>query len=74
MYGHVSNTNDPNGTPDLSPITTNDDSLEATGNRIHDDVDDDDPFSKRRYNHPIDTFCFSLCSTFGLMNELLNVT
>ncbi|PON94107.1 WRKY domain containing protein [Trema orientale] len=48
MYGQASNTNEANGTPDLSPISANDDSVEATGNRIHDDVDDDDPFSKRR--------------------------
>ncbi|EXB67429.1 putative WRKY transcription factor 20 [Morus notabilis] len=48
VYGQTSNTNDPNGTPDQSPIATNDDSGDATGNRIHDDIDDDDPFSKRR--------------------------
>ncbi|XP_062077653.1 probable WRKY transcription factor 20 isoform X2 [Humulus lupulus] len=36
------------GRDDQSPIATNDDIVEATGNRINDDVDDDDPFSKRR--------------------------
>ena len=51
IYGQTSNTNDPNGTPDLSPIATNDDSAEAAGNRINDDIDDDDPFSKRRYSY-----------------------
>ncbi|XP_004506677.1 probable WRKY transcription factor 20 isoform X2 [Cicer arietinum] len=38
-------------TPDLSPIATNDDSPEAAGflsNRNIDEVDEDDPFSKRR--------------------------
>ncbi|KAF4347202.1 hypothetical protein F8388_017911 [Cannabis sativa] len=48
IYGQGSNTNEPNGTPDQSPIATIDDIVEATGNRISDDADDDDPFSKRR--------------------------
>ncbi|KAF5479026.1 hypothetical protein F2P56_005537 [Juglans regia] len=50
IYGQMSHT-DPNGTPDLSPVTANDDSLDGAGsipNRINDDVDDDDLFSKRR--------------------------
>ncbi|KAG2682508.1 hypothetical protein I3760_11G194500 [Carya illinoinensis] len=50
IYGQMSHT-DPNGTPDLSPVTANDDSLDGVGsipNRINDDVDDDDLFSKRR--------------------------
>lgn len=40
-------------TPDLSPIATNDDSPEAAGflsNRNIDEVDEDDPFSKRRFD------------------------
>lgn len=46
---------EPNGTCDLSPATANDDSPDGAGalpNRINDDVDvdDDDLFSKRRYN------------------------
>ncbi|KAL5548554.1 hypothetical protein UlMin_003785 [Ulmus minor] len=51
IYGHVPNNNEPNGTLDQSPVTGNDDSVEAKGyqlNRILDEVDDDDPFSKRR--------------------------
>lgn len=32
---------EPNSTADLSPVTANDDNI--------DEVDDDDPFSKRRY-------------------------
>ncbi|EEF33359.1 probable WRKY transcription factor 20 isoform X2 [Ricinus communis] len=40
-YGQVSHTIDPNGTPELSPVTANDDSIEGA-------EDDDDPFSKRR--------------------------
>jgi hypothetical protein len=52
IYGQMSHTVEPNGTPDLSPVTANDDNLDAAGsmpNRIHDEVDDDDLFSKRRY-------------------------
>ncbi|KAF7815937.1 putative WRKY transcription factor 20 isoform X1 [Senna tora] len=51
MYGHVSHTTEPNGAPDLSPVAANDDTLEGAGlasNRANDEVDDDDPFSKRR--------------------------
>ncbi|XP_065862527.1 probable WRKY transcription factor 20 isoform X2 [Euphorbia lathyris] len=40
-YGQVSHATESNGTPDLSPVTTNDDSIEGA-------EDDDDPFSKRR--------------------------
>ncbi|OIW09488.1 hypothetical protein TanjilG_22237 [Lupinus angustifolius] len=49
--GHMSHTAEPNSTSELSPVATNDDSPEVAGfvsNRINDEVDDDDPFSKRR--------------------------
>jgi hypothetical protein len=52
MFGQTSHTVEPNGTPDRSPVAVNDDILDGSGstpNRIHDEVDDDDPFSKRRY-------------------------
>nr|AYD59717.1 WRKY transcription factor 58 [Ziziphus jujuba] len=51
LYGQMTNTNEPNGTPDVSPIAAIDDVVEGTGllsNRINDEGDDDDPFSKRR--------------------------
>nr|AAL32033.3 WRKY-like drought-induced protein [Retama raetam] len=38
---------EPNSTPDLSSVATNDDSREGA-DRTNDEVDDDDPFSKRR--------------------------
>ncbi|KAJ4850675.1 hypothetical protein Tsubulata_047136 [Turnera subulata] len=41
LYGQAPHTIDPNGTPELSPVTANDDSAEGG-------EDDDDPFSKRR--------------------------
>nr|QFI57411.1 WRKY16 [Glycyrrhiza glabra] len=44
MYGQDS-------TPELSPGATNDDNIEGAGfvsNRTNDEIDDDDPFSKRR--------------------------
>ncbi|KAI8557518.1 hypothetical protein RHMOL_Rhmol04G0016700 [Rhododendron molle] len=47
MYSHI----EPNGTPELSPRGTNDDSVEGAApqlNGTNDEVDDDDPFSKRR--------------------------
>lgn len=53
IYGQISHAVEPNGTPDLSPVMANDDSLDGAGstpNRINDDVEDDDLFSKRRYN------------------------
>lgn len=56
------NTNEPNGTPDQSPVTANDDGVEGTGllsNRINDEGDDDDPFSKRRYDNLTEALCFS---------------
>lgn len=52
MYGQMSNTNEPSSTPELSPVRGNDGSGEGTGSlatRILDEVDDEDPFSKRRY-------------------------
>ncbi|XP_054820105.1 probable WRKY transcription factor 20 isoform X2 [Prosopis cineraria] len=51
MYGQVSHTTEPNGNPELSALAANDDGREGAGlasNRISDEVDDDDPFSKRR--------------------------
>lgn len=54
MYGQVSHSTDPNGTPDLSPVAGNDDNLEGAlivSNRAIDEVDDDDSFSKRRYEN-----------------------
>ncbi|XP_022716787.1 probable WRKY transcription factor 20 isoform X2 [Durio zibethinus] len=40
MFGHMVHNIEPNSTADLSPVTANDDNV--------DEVDDDDPFSKRR--------------------------
>ncbi|KAL1307368.1 hypothetical protein HN51_049323 [Arachis hypogaea] len=51
MYGRGCQAADPNSTPELSPRATNDDSPEGAGfvsNRTNDEVDDDDPFLKRR--------------------------
>ncbi|XP_023894179.1 probable WRKY transcription factor 20 isoform X1 [Quercus suber] len=50
MFGQTSHTVEPNSTPDRSPVAVNDDSLDGGSmpNRIHDEADDDDPFSKRR--------------------------
>ncbi|XP_028221436.1 probable WRKY transcription factor 20 isoform X2 [Glycine soja] len=51
MYGQVSHAAEPNSTPESSPVATNDDGLEGAGfvsNRNNEEVDDDDPFSKRR--------------------------
>lgn len=72
----MTNTNEPNGTPDVSPIAAIDDVVEGTGllsNRINDEGDDDDPFSKRRYDNLTEALCFFLTCTFGLMNELSNI-
>lgn len=44
---------EPDSTPELSPVATNDGDPEGTGflsNRNNDEVDDDDPFSKRRFD------------------------
>ncbi|KAJ1392525.1 WRKY domain [Sesbania bispinosa] len=51
MYNQSSHAAEPNSTPELSPVTTNDDSLEGSAfvtNRTNDEVDDENPFSKRR--------------------------
>ncbi|KAL4298630.1 hypothetical protein AHAS_Ahas17G0020100 [Arachis hypogaea] len=51
MYGRGCQAADPNSTPELSPRATNNDSPEGAGfvsNRTNDEVDDDDPFLKRR--------------------------
>ncbi|XP_019460532.1 PREDICTED: probable WRKY transcription factor 20 isoform X2 [Lupinus angustifolius] len=44
---HEEKSAEPNSTADLSPVATNDDSREGA-DRTNDEVDDDDPFSKRR--------------------------
>jgi len=49
----VSHPAEPDSTPELSPVATNDGDPEGTGflsNRNNDEVDDDDPFSKRRFD------------------------
>ncbi|KAJ7960873.1 putative WRKY transcription factor [Quillaja saponaria] len=51
INGQMSHATEPTGTPELSPVAANDDSVEGTGlvsNRTHDEVDDDNLFSKRR--------------------------
>ncbi|XP_030931486.1 probable WRKY transcription factor 20 isoform X1 [Quercus lobata] len=50
MFGQTSHTVEPTSTPDRSPVAVNDDCLDGGSmpNRIHDEADDDDPFSKRR--------------------------
>ncbi|XP_014504899.1 probable WRKY transcription factor 20 isoform X1 [Vigna radiata var. radiata] len=51
MYGQLSHAAELNSASEPSTIATNDDGLEGVGfvsNRISDDNDDDDPFSKRR--------------------------
>ncbi|RDX61990.1 putative WRKY transcription factor 20, partial [Mucuna pruriens] len=51
MCGQVSHPAEPDSTPELSSIATNDGHIESSGflsNRNNDEVDDDDPFSKRR--------------------------
>ncbi|KAL1119269.1 hypothetical protein V6Z11_D01G092200 [Gossypium hirsutum] len=40
-YGQMAHSIEPNSTADISPVTANDDNL--------DEIEDDDPFSKRRY-------------------------
>eukprot|EP00256_Glycine_max_P044145 XP_006595624.1 WRKY transcription factor 7 isoform X1 [Glycine max] len=51
MYGQVSHAAEPNSTPESSPVATNDDGLEGVAgfvsNRTNEEVDNDDPFSKR---------------------------
>ncbi|XP_068484707.1 probable WRKY transcription factor 20 isoform X2 [Phaseolus vulgaris] len=51
MYGQLSHAAEPNSASEPSHVATNGDGLEGVGfvsNRIGDDADDDDPFSKRR--------------------------
>ncbi|XP_027343731.1 probable WRKY transcription factor 20 isoform X4 [Abrus precatorius] len=51
IFGQISHTAEPDRTLELSPVATNDDNLEGTGflsSRNNDEIDDDDPFSKRR--------------------------
>ncbi|KAJ7963689.1 putative WRKY transcription factor [Quillaja saponaria] len=51
IYGQMSHTSEHIGTPELSPVAANDNSVEGVGlvsNRTPDEVDDDDLFSKRR--------------------------
>ncbi|KAF1868581.1 hypothetical protein Lal_00036019 [Lupinus albus] len=50
MYGLVSFAADPNSTPDLSAVATNDcqEGAALVSNRTNEEIDDDDPFSKRR--------------------------
>lgn len=48
-------------TPELSPIATNNDSPEGAGflsNRNNDEADEDDPFSKRRFDDLGQSFCY----------------
>ncbi|GAU29571.1 hypothetical protein TSUD_153210 [Trifolium subterraneum] len=50
-YGQMSHAAERDSTPELSPVATNADSPEGAGflsNRSNDEVDEDDPFSKRR--------------------------
>ena len=49
---------DPNGTPELSPVAANDDVVEGA---ILDEVDEDDPLSKRRYYCYTDFIFFFSC-------------
>ncbi|KAL1332760.1 hypothetical protein HN51_061548 [Arachis hypogaea] len=51
IYGQVSHVAEPGSTPELSPGAASVDSPEGAGlasNKINDELDDDDPFSKRR--------------------------
>ncbi|KAL2956311.1 hypothetical protein AAZX31_18G078000 [Glycine max] len=51
MCGQGSHLAEPDSQPELSPVATNDGDLDGLGvlsNRNNDEVDDDDPFSKRR--------------------------
>ncbi|CAJ1963953.1 unnamed protein product [Sphenostylis stenocarpa] len=51
ICGQMSHPAEPDSTPELSPVATTDGDPEGTGflsNRNSDEVDDDDPFSKRR--------------------------
>ena len=62
MYGQVSHAAEPNSTPESSPVATNDDGLEGVArfvsNRTNEEVDDGDPFSKRRYDNLVEALNF----------------
>ena len=62
MYGQVSHAAEPNSTPESSPVATNDDGLEGVAgfvsNRTNEEVDNDDPFSKRRYDNLVEALDF----------------
>lgn len=63
----MSSTNEPNSTPERSPVTGNDDSVEGTGslsNRMAEEIDDDDPFSKRRYRDSRNAYVFPVLFMF----------
>jgi len=54
MCGQGSHLAEPDGKPELLPVATNDGDLDGLGvlsNRNNDEVDDDDPFSKRRFDN-----------------------
>lgn len=54
MCGQGSHLAEPDSQPELSPVATNDGDLDGLGvlsNRNNDEVDDDDPFSKRRFDN-----------------------
>lgn len=46
IIGQMAHNIDPNNTPELSPVAANDDVVEGAA---LDELDEDDPFSKRRY-------------------------
>lgn len=50
QYAQISQNTDPNGNDELSPLGTNDDSVEGAVPQLNgtNDGDEDDPFSKRR--------------------------
>lgn len=63
----MSHTPEPDSTPERSPNATNDDSPEGAGflsNRNNDEVDEDDPFSKRRFGNldQLSNFLFVACT------------
>jgi len=66
MYGQLSHAAEPNSASEPSHVATNGDGLEGVGfvsNRIGDDADDDDPFSKRRYDNLVEALnFFSMCA------------
>lgn len=72
MYGQLSHAAELNSASEPSTIATNDDGLEGVGfvsNRISDDNDDDDPFSKRRYDNLVEALnFFSMCAHLLLLS------